>query len=160
MTEEYKPMRIEGVPFETGGARNVNEKKPPSPAPAESGKSSDTVSISGSLGGKELVEIANTVPAELPVRGDTVDAVIARISAGTYDEPDIQRAVAGRLVESPVLSGSANGAEAGAPVPSGTERVESARAQMSNGYYDRPEVMNAVAEKLVNLPGLGSLFGR
>lgn len=153
-------MRIEGLPLDSGGLRNIKEKKEPATAPVDAGKPSDTVKITGGIGRKELVDIAFTVPAEFPVREEVLDAVSRRISSRSYDEPDMQRKVADRLIESPALSGSVNEAAADHPSPARTETIESAQARTSNGHYDQPEVVNATAERLIDTLGLGGLLGK
>jgi len=153
-------MRIEGLPLDSGGVRNITEKKTFKSVPADAVKNSDTVEITGGMGMKELAETASAVPVDFPVREDALEAVARRISTGTYDTPETTGKVAERLIESPALSGAvyeAAGSRSGTERP---EKVESARAQAASGYYDRPEVLNAVAEHLVSALGLGSLLGR
>lgn len=153
-------MRIEGLPLDSGGVRNITEKKTPKPAPADTTITTDTVEITGGMGKKELVDTAATVPAEFPVREDVIEAVARRVSAGAYDTPETTEKVAERLIESPALSGAVFEAAGAGPAPARTEAVETAEPRASSGYYDRPEIITAVAEQLVNVLGLSSLFGK
>jgi len=153
-------MRIEGLPLDSGGIRNITEKKAPKPAPADAAKNSDTVEISSGMGGKERVELSTTLPSEFPVRKDVLEMVARRISSRAYETPEVQEKVAERLIESPALSGAVYEAAGAGTTTARTENIESARALASNGYYDRPEVMNAAAKQLINTLGLGSLLGK
>jgi len=153
-------MSIDIKPLDSGGILNVSEKKPPKPAPVNTGKTSDTVEISGGMGRKEIVDISTSVPIEFPVREDMIEAVARRVSSRTYETPEVREKVAEQLIESPALSGTVYEAAGDRPATVRSEKVESAQTKAVSGYYDRPEVLNAAAEKLIDALGLSSLFGK
>ena len=153
-------MKIEGLPLDSGGIKNITEKKAPKPAPAEAAKNSDTVEISSGMGRKERVELSTTLPSEFPVRKDVLEMVARRISSRAYETPEVQEKVAERLIESPALSGAVYEAAGAKSAPVRTETVEAAETRAASGYHDRPEVMKTVAEHLVEALGLDGFIGK
>ncbi|MHB9030740.1 MAG: flagellar biosynthesis anti-sigma factor FlgM [Candidatus Latescibacterota bacterium] len=154
-------MKIEGLPPDPGVVKNITEKKLPKAPPTAAPRETDSVAISGNAASGGMEELARLVPDEFPARADLIEAVKERISRNTYNNREIQEKTAERLIDSTALSKTTAGMQNESPDASGlAERVESARARADDGYYNSPEALAAVAERLTEALGLTSLFGK
>jgi hypothetical protein len=153
-------MNIQGLPSIDGGIKNVAEKKPARTTPVDSPNASDTVALSVGGDSVERVDSQYIVSADFPVRSEVVRGAMERVSQKDYDKPEVQENVAVSIIDS--LGGTESSGKASAPesVSNSAERLQSVQAQASEGYYNRPEVMHAIAEQLINSQGLTVLYGR
>lgn len=152
-------MKIYGLPPMEGGIRNISDKKQSKAAPVENPKASDTVNISRDGSTVENTAVSYDVSPDFPVRNEVIQTVAERIARNTYNEPEVQEKVADKMIES---FGEANaGSDSSTPATAmeRTERVETAQAQATDGYYDNAEILNTIAERLISAQGLSSLFG-
>ena len=146
-------MKIQGLPPEIGGVKNVTERKTQKTASAVRSEAPDTVELTVGMGKKEIAEMSGSIPVEFPVREDVIETVSKKIAANTYETPEVRETVAERLLESPALSGAASGT-ATPEASERTEKVQTAGTRASEGYYDQPDILDAVAGKLVKALGL------
>jgi anti-sigma28 factor (negative regulator of flagellin synthesis) len=154
-------MKIQGLPPESGIVKNISGKKLPKTPPAIAPKETDSVAISGNTAAGGIEELARQVPDEFPVRTDLIEAIKQRISQDTYNAPEVQEKTAERLIDATGLSGTVTEAQnESAEASGGTERVESARSRIDSGFYNSPEALNAVAERLTEALGLTSILGK
>ncbi len=153
-------MKIEGLPPESGGIRKISEKKLPQPAANETPKETDSIAISGNATLERAADLVRLVPSEFPVRSNEIAAATERLAQDRYSTPEVQEQTAKRLIESLDVT-----------IPHETmpnehpesverrERLQTVQTRSASGYYDRPETLAAVAEKLAESLGLASLYG-
>lgn len=153
-------MNIQGLPPLDGGIKNVADKKQTRTTPVESLNTSDTLALSAGGDAVERVDAQYTAPVDFPVRSEMVREAAERISRKDYDKPEMQENVAVSIINS--LGGTESSDKTSEPesVSNSAERVQSVQTQASEGYYDRPEVMNTIAERLINSLGLTALYER
>lgn len=154
-------MKIEGLPPDPGGIRKVTEKKLLKSTPAEALQCADTVAITGSSASDRKTELAQSIPVQLPARPEAIEAAADRLAKNHYDTKEARELTAERLITALGITASANPMHTEqSETPERRERIESIQARSTTGYYDRPEALAAVAERLMDSLGLTSLFGK
>lgn len=101
--------------------------------------------------------IRYTASPEFPARTELVETVRERVASGRYNQTDVIRDTAERIVDSPDMAESTRQGNHDAAfaerIRTGT--VSDVRSQAGNGYYDKPEMIVKVAESLMNALGIG-----
>jgi anti-sigma28 factor (negative regulator of flagellin synthesis) len=122
----------------------------------------DEVSISTSARSLHLqqkqVDKAEEAMGNTPaVRADRIEAVTRRIAEGYYNRPEVIDKIAGAVVQSGVLDDALQARTAVTTVLKQIDRtadvrqdrVEKARQNIQAGVYNRPEVIEKVAEEIL-----------
>jgi len=101
--------------------------------------------------------IRYTASPEFPARMDLVETIRERVASGRYQQSDAIRGTAERIVDSPDMteSNSQGNRDAAFVERVRTGTVSDLRSQAGAGYYDKPEMIEKVAESLMNALGLG-----
>ena len=89
-----------------------------------------------------LLEGAKLVLESLPeVRADKVELAKQRLAEGFYNKPEVQAAIAGRILADRELN----------PAPGLTpEREAEIRRRLDSGFYDSPEAQDKIARGLLD----------
>jgi len=147
-------MKIEGLPPEPGFIKNISGRKTPITGQSSNIREKDILAISGNAAPGDISELAGMIREEHPVREGLVEAVRDRVSRNVFNGQDIQEETAERLADSPALVKIVSAHRELSDSPSLSERVESAKSRAVSGYYDNPDALASLAERLIEAMGL------
>jgi anti-sigma28 factor (negative regulator of flagellin synthesis) len=114
-------------------------------------RSDDSVELSRSA---ELLRTANTNLSRIPeVRPEKIAQAMARMQEGSYNTPEVREKIALALAGSPALTGDVTEArqakQAKVSSDERTDRVTETKKRATEGFYDTPEVRDAIAESVI-----------
>ncbi|MBI4530227.1 MAG: hypothetical protein HY709_01795 [Candidatus Latescibacteria bacterium] len=114
-------------------------------------RSDDSVELSRST---ELLRTASTGLSRMPeVRPEKIAQAMARIQERWYDTPEAREKMALALAGSPALTGDVAEARQAKQMKissdARTDRVTETKKRTTEGFYDTPEVRDAVAESVI-----------
>ena len=153
-------MKINGLPINDGGFQRIGNKRIEK-TPTEKPRKSDIVEISQTARNGDIeVNTQYTLSGDFPARVERVKSIAQRVADETYTMPDVQKKIAENIIESAAMSDAvmyiASGVTETPPVRS--EMVNMAHDNVLQNYYDRPEVLEEIAGRLIDALGLSSLF--
>lgn len=99
-----------------------------------------------------LEENAKLLLKELPdVRLDRIEEARRRLQEGFYDQEDVLRQTADRILQDQRPSSTAEVKQTSAPTPRTTElsKVDQARNRLNAGFYDQPEILEETARRIL-----------
>jgi len=117
----------------------------------------DSVSISGILPDYVFTKIRD---GEFPPRLEIVKAVSAKVENNSYQDSETMSLIAEKLVDSPVVTDTVEEMIVNKSVEpsSNSENIEDIESRAGEGFYNSPEIMNSIAENLVDVLGLTSFI--
>ena len=154
-------MEIQGVSIGDNGIRNIEDKKSPKTESKKQNALVDSVKISGDVKGAESAAgVPYTVNVEFPPRIDLIKTVSERVSNDDYNTPELINNIAEKIIESSTIKDVLNGVavESADISINRAEKVEMVNDQVKEGYYEDPEILVDIADRLVNVLGLSSLI--
>ena len=154
-------MNIQNVFFGNTTMKNILGEKTSKISQEKNPTRVDSVKISATMPGFLIhadsvsYEISNEIEHEYPSRTELIRTVSERIAQGTYNDILLE-SVAQNIVDSPVMSDIVTEFamdNVGNPDVR-PEEVEKATDQMNNGYYDSPDILREIADRIITDLGL------
>ena len=147
-------MKINSVHFGDSGVNPANSRKTTGAARPEASRKVDTVFISGDNGGTENHAVYS-VTGDFQPRADKIDIARERIDQGEYDTR-LADNVAEKVADSPAVKNIVTEVAMDRMKDAGerTEKIEQAKQQVEQGYYDDADVRMTIASRLMEALGL------
>lgn len=147
-------MKINSVNFGDSGVKPANSRKTTGTARLDTSRKADTVTISGDSGGTEN-QAVYSVTGDFAPRVDKMDVARERIAQGEYDTQLVDK-IAEKVVDSPAVQTFVTEVAMDRMKDAGerTEKIEKARLQVEQGYYDEADVRLTIASRLIEALGL------
>ncbi|MFH1734356.1 MAG: flagellar biosynthesis anti-sigma factor FlgM [bacterium] len=92
----------------------------------------------------QMIEDARLLLEELPeIRDAKVAEVRSKLAEGFYDNPDVIKAVADKIVNDPAALQKITGEKVR------PDKVDEARDRLNSGYYNQEDVLNETARRII-----------
>lgn len=117
----------------------------------------DSVSISGILPDYVFTKIRD---GEFPPRLEIVKAVSAKVQNNSYQNSEVMSSIAEKLLDSPIVTDVVEETKVNKSIEpsSNSENIKDVESKAGEGFYNNPEIMNSIAENLVDALGLTSFI--
>ncbi len=118
-------------------------------------KSIDKVEVAGvTKQSKETARLFHLAKSKLQqvsdVRYDKLQAARKKIENGEYNRPEVLNALAEKLAKNPEIRAALGGIESNTSMEGlSPQRMEVIRNRVKSGYYNRPEVVDKIADSLL-----------
>ena len=154
-------MKIQGVSIGDNGIRNIEDNKTLKAASKKQNTAVDSVKISEDVRGVESAAgVSYTVNVEFPPRIDLIKTVSERVSNDDYNTPEMINNIAGKIIESSTIKDVLTefAVESADISMNRAEKVEIVNDQLKEGYYEDPEILIEIADRLIDVLGFSSLL--
>ena len=149
-------MRIQGLPLSDGGLQRIESTKTEKAA-AEKTRKSDVVELSQSaLEGDNEVNTQNAMTIEFPERAERISAVTQNIADRTYDQPDVQVAIAEKILQNDTVIGVVTDQSNSVEVRD--DEISRVNDMVAQDYYAQPDVVEQIAGSLIDALGFSGMF--
>ena len=154
-------MKIPDVSFGNNGIKNIGENSASGKTSKKRSTTMDSIKLSGAANGLEQAQrLLQSVEMEYPPRMELVNEVTERIERGAYNN-ELLDSVAEGVVELSVVKDVITEVAVNndMKLEDRAEKVEEVNSQVSEGYFDDPEIMIKIAASLIRELGLSSYIG-
>ena len=138
------------------GARKINppvEKKSQKITTENPGEIADSITISNSINSLQQDMYITT---DFSPRIELINAIAQRIAQGSYDDSNNLENVAEKIIDSPPVKEAVTEIIAikGGDSEDSTGKAERATSRAVQNYYDNPDMLRAIANRLMDVLGI------
>jgi hypothetical protein len=147
-------MVIHGLPFDNGGLKKIGENHLSGASTPINPVGETSTPESGSTRIQDQVEVSYSVPTEFPVRESVIQSISERLSKNAYMTPELLGKVSEQIINySPIPEAQNISSVSDETGEARTEKVTAARNQIEMNFYDRPEIIDKIADKVIGATG-------